>query len=761
MKRIFIVIFLITLSITSVTFGQTNYYSSSSSDMTSTDNWWTNTNGTGYHPPDFTTTGQVFNVQNGHKMTASAIWTVSGTGSKVIIKTGGQITASGFNHNITLDMENEATYIVTNTYSNLKFGTLNTNSNFQLDGTGGWAASRTYPTVTQNNGGSLTLGNVTINGNLIINSGSTCKITGSDKTYTASIAGNLIIYGSFIGNDGGTGIATLNLGGSVNGGSFSAGSGSGGFVLNFTGGSSSVTFAPSSTFTSNGDITIATDKEVTLGQDITLSTNNTFTITTSGTLNCGTSVISGTGNFSLYSGATLSMGSPEGISSNGETGNIQVSGTRSFNSTANYEYNGSSIQVTGSALTTANNLKINNANGVTLSNNVAINGILTLTSGNLNTSSLNLLTLASSATISGGSSSSFINGSFAHTVDGTTLTTKTFPIGKDTYYRPLTLAVTQDAATSTTYTAEVFNAAPTSRTLPGTLDNISTVRYWNITKNSGANITAAAVTLNYDSDDGVSDYANLRIAKDDGSGNWIDLGGTGTANTSGSITSTTNFTSFSDFVLANATGGANPLPVELSSFTSVIKANDVVLNWSTATEVNNYGFSVERASTPLGTSSIGMSSILSSGDEGWKEIGFVNGNGNSNCPKEYSFVDNTLTASGKYSYRLKQIDTDGKFEYSNEIEVDYVKANSFNLAQNFPNPFNPVTVINYHIPANSYVTLKVYDLLGKEVSTLVNGNMDAGDHNVNFNASSLSAGTYFYKLQAGDYSAIKKLMLVK
>ncbi len=475
----------------------------------------------------------------------------------------------------------------------------------------------------------------------------------------------------------------------------------------------------------------------------------------------------------IISGGTLNLSNGTANAVINLSGNFEMTGgtiTETSDGSGTIVFSGSSQQTftkSSGTISEKINFTINNPTGVILNNPLTIDnkGTLTLTSGNITTTLTNLLTLGASVTISGGSSSSFINGPLAHTDDATTLATKTFPIGKDTYYRPLMLAVTQDAATSTTYTAEIFNVAPTSRTLPGTLDKVSTVRYWNITKGSGANITAAAVTLNYDSDDGVSNYANLRVAKDDGFGNWIDLGGTGTANTSGSITSTTNFTSFSNFVLANASGGANPLPVELSSFTSVVNGNDVVLNWSTATEVNNYRFSVQRASTPLGISSYGAGSVIpsesASGEEGWKEIGFVNGNGNSNCPKEYSFIDNTLSASGTYSYRLKQIDNDGKYEYSNSVEVNFVQANKFNLAQNFPNPFNPVTVINYQLPANSFVTLKVYDLLGKEVATLVNGNMDAGNHNVNFNASSVAAGTYFYELKAGDYTSIKKLMLVK
>lgn len=196
----------------------------------------------------------------------------------------------------------------------------------------------------------------------------------------------------------------------------------------------------------------------------------------------------------------------------------------------------------------------------------------------------------------------------------------------------------------------------------------------------------------------------------------------------------------------------SPLPVELISFTASIINKNILLNWTTSTEQNNYGFEIER------------SAILSSLNyENWEKIGFVQGSGNSNSPKEYSFTDNTLTKSGKYAYRLKQIDTDGTFEYFKEVEVDFVMLDKFSLEQNFPNPFNPTTVISYQIPVNSNVSLKLYDVLGNEVATLVNEYKEAGRYKVELNVGeiSLSSGIYFYKLQAGEFSQIKKMILAK
>ena len=189
-------------------------------------------------------------------------------------------------------------------------------------------------------------------------------------------------------------------------------------------------------------------------------------------------------------------------------------------------------------------------------------------------------------------------------------------------------------------------------------------------------------------------------------------------------------------------------PVELTSFIAEVKQRDITLHWKTATEVNNYGFEVERAS-----------SSTTPGQD-WQKVGFVQGNGNSNSPKEYSFADKELSG-GKYSYRLKQIDNDGQFEYSKIVEVSVSEPTKFVLEQNYPNPFNPTTKINFSIPEVQQVQLKVYDVLGNEVATLVNEEKAPGTYEVQFNASNLTSGIYFYTLKAGSFSETKKLMLLK
>jgi hypothetical protein len=136
-------------------------------------------------------------------------------------------------------------------------------------------------------------------------------------------------------------------------------------------------------------------------------------------------------------------------------------------------------------------------------------------------------------------------------------------------------------------------------------------------------------------------------------------------------------------------------------------------------------------------------------------LGFVPGNGNSNSPKNYSFTDDNVTP-GKYSYRLKQIDTDGQFSYSKTIAVDFGSAVKFELSQNYPNPFNPVKTIQSSIPQSGNVTLLLYNMLGEQVAELLNGYREAGIHTINYDASELKSGIYFYQLESNGLVQSKK-----
>ncbi|MBS1515126.1 MAG: T9SS type A sorting domain-containing protein [Bacteroidetes bacterium] len=186
------------------------------------------------------------------------------------------------------------------------------------------------------------------------------------------------------------------------------------------------------------------------------------------------------------------------------------------------------------------------------------------------------------------------------------------------------------------------------------------------------------------------------------------------------------------------------LPVELAGFSSFVDRNKVTLSWSTVKEENNKGFYIQRKS----------------GGE-FSDAGFIAGAGNSKQLLNYKFTDVNLS-TGSYQYRLKQIDYNGNLKYynlGNEVSVGI--PNQFSLLQNYPNPFNPVTNIEFEIPQNVFVDLKVYDMTGKEVATVVSSSLQAGYHKYAFDASKISSGTYIYRIKAGSFSDTKKMVILK
>ena len=209
--------------------------------------------------------------------------------------------------------------------------------------------------------------------------------------------------------------------------------------------------------------------------------------------------------------------------------------------------------------------------------------------------------------------------------------------------------------------------------------------------------------------------------------------------TGGAIADSLKF-SFDNFTR----GPMKPLPVELTSFSANVEKNITHLSWQTATEKNNKGFEIQRKQE----------------NGSFVKVGFVSGNGTSTQSHSYTFVDSKLS-SGSYTYRLKQIDLNGQFQFSKEVNVEVANPHEFALNQNYPNPFNPSTTISYEIPVSGKVVLNVYNTLGVQVASLVNENKAAGNYTVHFNANSLSSGIYFYKLTVDNFVATKKMILLK
>jgi hypothetical protein len=189
---------------------------------------------------------------------------------------------------------------------------------------------------------------------------------------------------------------------------------------------------------------------------------------------------------------------------------------------------------------------------------------------------------------------------------------------------------------------------------------------------------------------------------------------------------------------------ATALPVEMVSFTASQDGENIVLNWSTASELNNLGFEVQRK--------FGATDFVTTG--------FVSGKGTTTEQQYYSYKEKGLN-NGKYFYRLKQVDYNGNYEYSDDVEIEWRAFNSYLLEQNYPNPFNPITTIGFGLQYKSNVKITILNSIGEEIAVLLNEEREPGFHEVEFNAVTLPSGIYFYQLIAGNYIETRKMILLK
>ena len=349
----------------------------------------------------------------------------------------------------------------------------------------------------------------------------------------------------------------------------------------------------------------------------------------------------------------------------------------------------------GNSTTTFYHLTINNAAGVTLQHAENVSNLLTMNSGLLNTTATNIITCTSTADASMGSSTSYVNGPMKHTVAVNTTTTRNFPIGKSGAYRPAVLTATHSNNTSVTYTGEMVNtpAKSLNYALPSTVNSVSNTRYWDFKRDSVVNLTSATLTLYYDVDDTVPDRNRVVVVHDDGNDKWVNYGGTGTADTAGSITSQ-NISSFKTKFSFGYPPAA--LPVRLISFKAKKSDHTVNCDWETASEINNDFFTVERSLDGIH----------------YIPLTTLKGAGNSTTLLSYHFEDLSPVTGDSY-YRLKQTDFDGKFEYADPVHVFFQEySESYTL---FPNP-SPGKV---HIikPGDSMegISAIVQDMNGKQV----------------------------------------------
>jgi hypothetical protein len=478
---------------------------------------------------------------------------------------------------------------------------------------------------------------------------------------------------------------------------------------------------------------------------------NRLSNTSNRTLNVG-------GSFSM-SGGELRMSIGSAIGTMNITGNFSHTGgtiTETSTGTGLIVFNGSTnqnITVSGTISNTIN-FTINNPAGITLLTSVNFPAALSMTNGNISLNG-NTLTLGTGNTASTRGTLNWTSGFFTGTgsfrrwFDGTAITIGTntglFPMGNGTNNRSVWIAGTP--TTGGTLSIQHTNSAGTTA-ISFTENSLSfdkrTNMSWTLSTANGFAGLSLALRIQGSGIPGINAVGDLNICLSSGI-----AGGTYSA-PGGSVTNPqVNRSGLTQTNLANtfyfASTSGSPLPVELSYFAvKTLKGGGAQLDWKTETEISNYGFEVYR--------------LNQSND--WKLIGFVEGYGNSNSPKEYLFEDKNVSL-GKYSYRLKQIDTDGKFTYSKTIEINFGLPAEFELSQNYPNPFNPVTTIKFSLPESGNVKLTIYNLLGEQVVEPVNEFKNAGVYTINFNASELNSGVYIYKIESNGFVQSRKMTLIK
>ena len=411
-------------------------------------------------------------------------------------------------------------------------------------------------------------------------------------------------------------------------------------------------------------------------------------------------------------------------------------GTISGGATSNLTFTGSTAATLPNIINGLNNLTINNSGGVTMTADNKIIGSAVMTNGLLNTGNYTL-TFDTTATNPIEKSSSRIVGK--------ALISNKFVGTGSIYFLNCRIA----GGTSDIGKVSITRTTGKAVTIGG---NSGILSYWNVSTSVASPTATRDITYEwlsqYDNGHAFSSSNKAQIYKSSnsitwtGSGNLVDVSSSNprTITTSGE-SPTMNWTISSQDA---------PLPVTLQSFSANVNTNNVNLKWITSEEINNAGFDIERSI---------------SSDNQFVKIGFVKGNGTTKSVSEYTFSDKNLN-SGKYQYRLKQIDNNGNFEYHNlSGTVNITVPTKFELMQNYPNPFNPVTKIGFSIPEDGKIKLAVYDITGKEVSVLANENRVAGYYTMQFNGEKLSSGVYFYRLDfsgiTGSSTQVKRMVLVK
>jgi Secretion system C-terminal sorting domain len=497
----------------------------------------------------------------------------------------------------------------------------------------------------------------------------------------------------------------------------------------------SSTYSPATRVPSKGDDSIFIRHAVSVPANMALPLDQTV-IESTGTLtvpaNSYLSLFTDNPGYEMLVNGTLTVnGNIYGSPSSATNGKIALAGTLNLSDQLVIDSvviipAAAPAVINASGAASISKLQVNNPFGVNLNGNLNISRALDLKNGLVNVAAPNFIKLVSGLgpVIQGGSATSYVNGKLRQQTFSTS-DPLSFPVGKAGIYRKVQLLVNQTSFDNVVeYEAELFAGAPPARTLPGTFTNINEQWYHTITITEGnAFFSDATATIFYEASDGVSNAAALRIGKDDGGSNWLDIGGVGTATPAGSITSS-SFSSFSDFVLANLSG---PLPVTLLHFNGNHVNNSVQLNWQVENEINLARYQVERSTDGISFTVIGT--VVSRA---------------SATSNAYNFDDKFLPASETIYYRLKMADVDGRYKYSNIIRL------ALNgLVQNkivvSPNPVTSRFTLQYQSPVNEQVQLQLLDMKGSIVKQQY-FRVSKGVNQLYIETGHLPSGTYLLKL---------------
>lgn len=560
--------------------------------------------------------------------------------------------------------------------------------------------------VLENSGGGtiqLNQSSLSIGGNYM-QSGGTLRVASGNINRALAIGGNLMLSGGTfrLSQGGGTGVGTIGLAGnfSISGGMITetnSGMGSGLIELNGSG---------TQVFSAAGNVTNTINFQVNPNAILHFASPSDF--------------VSGGGAFTLSPGATLGITAPEGLTSTPGMGNIRVTGSRTYSTTATYRYLGPGAQATGNELPAAvSNLTVNTAGGLTLSQALSVTGTLTLSNGVLNATETNLLTLADNATVSGGSAASYVAG----VMDKTGNDAFTFPVGGGGFYAPV--GISAPGADTDVFRVEyVRSGAENENSLEMGVVLVSSLEYWNITRRVG--MSDVFLSLSWSNGSGVEEPGDLLLCHFNGMV-WESIPATAVgAPGAGVITTDVAVSSFSPFTLGS-NSPLNPLPVSWLSFEGKPAGGQVALHWATASERNNRGFVVEH----------------SADGQRFERVGWADGQGDSAQPAHYHWL-HARPARGLNYYRLRQEDFGGAHAYSATVAVSIEAEGE---AVIYPVPAVEKAWLSLAAPLAADARAALIDATGRVCRHFV---LSAGQTTLELDLSGLSAGRYHLQLPSGQ-----------